>query len=261
MAEPGRFPRLDLVPELTNVNNLLPLMKISRSHCTGWSLVEILVAVGIVATLASLAFPALQSARSHAEQAQCTAKLKNLATAGLHWINDHNGTMPDAMFWRFPSETHDGSMLPYLGFTDAQLNQRQAKALSCPASFREVGPNADWNRSYSMNIYACASENGARVVPYDRSVARIQQVTQLSKMAFFMDGNFLAGGAPERKVGPASVETTWSATQKTGFYARHRAERANVVFMDGHVQPTSRDDFPKGTPTQQRMDPFWGAIQ
>lgn len=236
-------------------------MKIPRSLCAGLSLIEILVVVGIVATLACLAFPAVQSARSHAEQAQCTAKLKNLATAGLHWINDHNGTMPDAMFWRFPSETHDGSMLPYLGFTAAQLNQRQATALSCPASFREIGPNADWNRSYSMNIYACASENGTRVVPYDRSVARFQQITQPSKMAFFLDGNFLAGGVPERKVGPASVETPWNVAQKLGFYDRHRTERANVVFMDGHAQSISRDDFPKGNPTQQRLDPFWGAIQ
>jgi prepilin-type N-terminal cleavage/methylation domain-containing protein/prepilin-type processing-associated H-X9-DG protein len=236
-------------------------MKTPRPQPAGWSLIEILVAVAIVATLACLAFPAVQTARSNAEQVQCTAKLKNLATAGLHWINDNNCAMPDAMFWRFPSETHEGSLLPYLGYTAAQLNQRKATPLSCPASFREIGPNADWNRSYSMNIYACGSENGQRYVPYDRSIARFQQVNQPSRMAFFMDGNFLAGGVPERKVGPASVETAWSGTQKTGFYDRHRAERANVVFMDGHVQPIARDEFPKGTPTQQRLDAFWGAIQ
>lgn len=236
-------------------------MKHRRSHPAAWTLVELLVAIGIIGILASLALPAWSGIRANADQAQCASRLRNLSLAGLSWINDHGGAMPDAMYWRFPSENHDGSILPYLGYRDTMLNQKGATVVSCPASFRAVGPNADWNRSYSINIYACGTENGQRYSPFDRGVARVQQVASPARMAFFMDGNFLTGGAPERKVGPASVENVWDKQQKTGFYDQHTGMRANVVFLDGHLEPISRTNLPKGNPTEQRLNQFWGAIQ
>lgn len=231
-----------------------------RRYVRGWSLLEILITLVIVALLTVLGLPSYQAARHVADEMQCSTRLRNLAMAGTTWIIDHDGAMLDAMYWRFPNATHSGSLLPYLGYNDAQLGSTKATALSCPASFREVGPNPDWNRCYSINISACMSESGARIVPYDRNVVRIQQVARPSAMAFFMDGNFLATGSPERKVGSASL-IPWNAKQKTGFYARHRGNRANVVFLDGHVQAMTVEEFPQGTPTEQRLDPFWGSIQ
>jgi len=236
-------------------------MKQRRSRPAAWSLAELLVAIGIIGMLAYLALPAWRVIRANADQAKCASRLRNLSLAGLGWINDHGSAMPDAMYWRYPSETHDGSLLPYLGYREGMLNQTLPGALSCPASFREVGPNADWNRSYSINIYACGTENGQRYSPYDRSPARLQQVANPARMAFFMDGNFLAGGVPERKVGPASVENIWNKQQKTGFYDQHAARGANVVFLDGHLELVSRTNLPKGDPTEQRLNAFWGAIQ
>lgn len=227
----------------------------------GWSLVEMMVAVIILIVLAALILPALQSARSVSNQMVCSSRLRNIAMAGSNWILDHDGAMLDAMYWRLPSETHSGSLLPYLGYKASQLNTKLATPLSCPSSLQEVGPNPDWNRSYSINVYACMSETGVRSGMFDRQASKIQQVARPSQMAFFMDGNFLSTGSAERKVGTASIALPWNERAKTGFYARHRGKRANVVFLDCHVQAMTVEEFPQGADTQQRTSAFWGSLQ
>lgn len=242
--------------------NFRPLecWQVHRSN-RGWSLVELMVTVGILIVLVAVGLPALQSARSVSNQMVCSSRLRNVAMAGTSWIMDHDGAMLDAMFWRFPSETHSGSILPYLGYKDSLLNTRKATPLSCPSSLQEVGPNPDWNRCYSVNVYACMSENGVRSGMFERQASRIQQLTHPSEMAFFMDGNFLSSGSAERKVGTANVILPWNEQAKTGFYARHRGKRANVAFFDGHVAAMTLEEFPQGTDLQQRTSFFWGSLQ
>lgn len=193
-----------------------------------------------------------------AAQSECAFKLRRLAVAGQTWINDNDGSMPDAMFWRLPNQEHQGSILPYLGFSDSQLDTQAATALSCPASFQELGPNADWNRGYSINIYACATENWKRYSPYDRHYLKMTAIPNPAAMAFFMDGNFLASGNAERKVGTASL-VPWNYDDSYGFYARHPGARANVVFLDGHMERMSIDEFPQGSANEKRKNPFWGS--
>lgn len=220
-----------------------------------------MVTVIILIVLAALILPALQSARMVSDQMVCNSRLRNVAMAASSWIVDHDGAMLDAMYWRFPNETHSGTILPYLGYKDSQLYTRLATPLSCPSSLREVGPNPDWNRCFSINIYACMSETGVRSGVFERHATKIQQLTHPSKMAFFMDGNFLSTGSAERKASTTTITFPWNERAKTGFYARHRGNRANVVFLDGHVQAMTVEEFPQGDPTEQRLNLFWGSLQ
>jgi len=226
--------------------------------------IELLAVLVIVAILASVTIPIFQSVRAQSNQTECAAKLRNLGVSGLMLIQESGGRMLDAMYWRVPSEGRADSVLPYLGFTDGQRDTDAPTALSCPASFAEIGPNPDWNRSYSINIYACGSENGRHddVAPYNRHYQYLNQVPEVSKMAFFLDGNFLASGAAERKVGLASIERPWNPKTKTGFYHPHPGGSFNVVFLDGHLETLTLDDIPRGSAGQEvRMQPFWGSME
>ena len=72
---------------------------ISRKKPRGFTLVELLVVIGIIALLISILLPSLQKARVQAKRLQCMNNERQLLGALLMYINDNNGT--------FPSDTGD----------------------------------------------------------------------------------------------------------------------------------------------------------
>jgi prepilin-type processing-associated H-X9-DG protein/prepilin-type N-terminal cleavage/methylation domain-containing protein len=70
----------------------------SHSHTSrkiaGFTLVELLVVIGIIALLISVLLPALAKARESARRVQCLSNLKQLSNAVIMFANDHHSYMP-----------------------------------------------------------------------------------------------------------------------------------------------------------------------
>jgi prepilin-type N-terminal cleavage/methylation domain-containing protein/prepilin-type processing-associated H-X9-DG protein len=67
-----------------------------RSRGAGFSLVELLVVIGIIALLIAMLMPALSAAREHAQRVKCLATLRGISQAAdLHVLN-HYGYLPAA---------------------------------------------------------------------------------------------------------------------------------------------------------------------
>ena len=62
----------------------------------GFSLVELLVVIGIVGLLLALLLPALGAARARAELLECQAKLRTIGVAAVLHANEHRGYLPTA---------------------------------------------------------------------------------------------------------------------------------------------------------------------
>lgn len=71
-----------------------PLFPVARPRPAGFSLVEILVVVAIVAILAALGVTAVQHGVALANRASCAGNLRQIGMALRMYANDHEGNLP-----------------------------------------------------------------------------------------------------------------------------------------------------------------------
>jgi prepilin-type N-terminal cleavage/methylation domain-containing protein len=113
----------------------------------GFTLMELLIVLAVVAVLAGIGVPLGRSALAKSREAACLNQLRGLGVALESYLQDHNQVLPDLVMGR-SSKSDDSPvletvLLPYVGSEDA---------FKCPqdsAEFAKSGSSYFWNHLQS----------------------------------------------------------------------------------------------------------------
>jgi type II secretory pathway pseudopilin PulG len=80
----------------------------AQNGCRAFTLVELLVVVGIVVLVAGLFLPAMLNARSRAAETVCVARLRQIGSAIAAYVQDNNGEWPRHTYFNNPTDVDSG---------------------------------------------------------------------------------------------------------------------------------------------------------
>jgi prepilin-type N-terminal cleavage/methylation domain-containing protein/prepilin-type processing-associated H-X9-DG protein len=118
----------------------------------GFTILELLVSMGVISILAALVLPAVSSAREAARKVQCVNRLKQIGLA-LHSYHDQHRALPPGWQWESRHESAYGWGVPLLSFLDQSAVYRQThrdRLLSDPSNAQ--------SRQTTLPVFLCPSD-------------------------------------------------------------------------------------------------------
>ena len=217
-----------------------------RAAARAFTLVELLVVIGIISVLIAILLPALRKAREASQAIKCASNLRQLGQATAMYVNENRGWMPYPT--TSPGVAGDGALWfnmvdPYL----SALTNANRTGVAAERSYQEYkqcvvyesfpgGKNAggqddlrEFARTYKMNTHLRHNN------PFRQ--AKVTEIRQSSEFVYLGDATSLdTAEAPSMwESGQFSFEVN-DPTQ-AGPSLRHN-NAANILFVDGHVART-----------------------
>lgn len=211
--------------------------------CRGFTLVELLVVVAILALLAGLLLPALARARESAHSSRCVSNLRQLGFATQMYWDDHGrafsertgrtnggwrywfGWLADGAEGQRDFDLTQGALWPYLQGkgveTCPSLNR-------CSVRFKAKARGAAYGYAYNL-LLGPRGQAGLAPAAFRRP----------SELAGFTDGGQVNDFQPPASPEQPMLEEFYffdTNTLSATVHFRHR-QAAQVWFADGHVGP------------------------
>jgi prepilin-type N-terminal cleavage/methylation domain-containing protein/prepilin-type processing-associated H-X9-DG protein len=208
----------------------------------GFTLVELLVVIGIIAVLIGLLLPALTHAREQAKAAKCLSNLHQMGVAAFAYAAESGGHLPLAIapsniYWDFdesaPTNIRPG--LLWAGRTNSPVQQ-------CPSydgkSWGTNDPYTGYN--YNTSYVGCGYGESTPLGKLRMTPASLGQLRPASEVALFGDAMSSGGTnkfmrAPLLMAGTDIGDSVGYATRLAGTQGARHLGKTNVCWLDGHA--------------------------
>lgn len=216
---------------------------------TGFTLVELLVVIGIISVLIAIIMPALQSAREAAKKASCLSNLHQIALMFRIYENDNAGWYPDrrtitplALYYNGAPVDYRAEVLPLM---------RDYNIFYCPSFTTGIGqsPYEAWNgigsstgqcgcgyaiaagfiRAAGLSTFYCLQQNGT----YQAMTSGSSSFG--NNYSFATRSNDIADPADIVIADDWATSAAGSATNRKPAFLMHPGG-ANCLFADDHAE-------------------------
>jgi prepilin-type processing-associated H-X9-DG protein/prepilin-type N-terminal cleavage/methylation domain-containing protein len=203
----------------------------------GFTAIELMMVIGVVALLAALVVPAVFHGRKVAHQTQCSSNLHQIGLGMIQFAQHHNGNFPKAV-GHAGAENEDSwvyTLKPYLDNCD--------KVRICPDDPKRDDRLATRGTSYVLNGWIADTRRGA-VTNLERLPNKARTITVFE-------------GADQRSLAITAEHvhsynwfnttnrrngTSWQAITGEIQVDRHQGA-ANYLYADGHVESITAESL------------------
>jgi prepilin-type N-terminal cleavage/methylation domain-containing protein/prepilin-type processing-associated H-X9-DG protein len=209
--------------------------KSKDAGCRGFTLVECLVVVALIAGLAVIAVIGSTSVSQASRQAKCAGNLRNLGLALHVYAQDHEGKFPETSHTRDLESSWIYQLEAYLGnFDESRI---------CPADPMGEERLKARGTSYILNSYLFVPEVGPFGELEGEALNRLSAIPEpaVTLMAFICSDR--VGTGPGNDHTHSSEWRSWTAVCRDIAPARFGSGdrnatrgRANYLFVDGRVE-------------------------
>jgi prepilin-type N-terminal cleavage/methylation domain-containing protein/prepilin-type processing-associated H-X9-DG protein len=234
-----------------------PLPSGRKRPVYGFTLVELLVVIGIIALLISILMPALSKARSQAASVQCLSNLRQLAQAYQMYINSNKGKgvaySPGVEdFWIESFRAHYGQV-DEIRFCPIARSDIAPGWGSATTSWTFNLGNRSNNGSYGFNGWLhrwdAAGQGGSQYSggPKERYIP--PSASESTRIPVFADATWPDGWPRETDPTPPNLSDGARASQGGApnenmlgrFTIARHGRNTNIAFLDGHGETVPLD--------------------
>jgi prepilin-type processing-associated H-X9-DG protein/prepilin-type N-terminal cleavage/methylation domain-containing protein len=231
----------------------------TATRACAFTLVELLVVIGIIALLISILLPSLSKAREMGKSVKCLSNLRQLGMATVGYANEGKSYLP------YPTTTQGEQVLwfncvdPYLqklsppsGRTGVASNREYSPFKQCVVFDEFDGgvqnsggqnQNKEFARTYKMNSHLRHNNPASQM--------KVSEIREPTNVVLFGDATSLDQTGP--------VDNQWESGQfsfevddktQAGPALRH-LKGANIAFVDGHAEFVVCQTFKKNLRSPQ----------